>query len=164
VLLGSLRLDRRWTIVAAGAGVLVGGGYLAMPLRIASGALPTWSSTIAVRWLAAHDLHYGVGTYWDASYLTLESSAAVVVRPVSATGGRLVPYRYFADDRWFAGLRRPQFLVFEPGAPWGGVDPASAAATYGPPARSVNLGPYTVLVWPSAVRAATVSRSSSGGS
>ena len=147
VLVGSVRPDRRWRMVAAGAAVLVGGGYLAMPLRTASGPLPTWPSATAVQWLAAHGLRHGVGTYWDASYLTLESGGAVVVRPVSATGGRLRPHRYFADARWFTDDRRPQFLVFEPGAPWGGVDLDSATATYGAPAQSVNLGPYTVLVW-----------------
>lgn len=147
VLAGSLRLERRWAPAVAAAAVAVGGACLAMPVQTATGRLPTWPSATAVRWLADHGLRQGVGTYWDASYFTLESRGEVVVRPVSATAGRLRPHRYFANDRWFGGSRPPEFLVFEPAAPWGGVDPASAAATYGPPARTLTLGPYTVLVW-----------------
>ena len=136
------------TAAAAGAAVL-SAGYVAMPIRTATGPLPQWSAAGATQWLATHNLRFGVGTYWDASYLTLESGGAVVVRPVSAREGRLMPWHYFADDQWFSDprLEHPDFLVYETHSPWGGVDPATAAATYGPPSRSVPIGPYTILVW-----------------
>jgi hypothetical protein len=149
-ILGSARFVRRqrqaW---AAAAGIVFGVAYLVMPLRVALGRSPAWPVASAADWFRAHGLSYGVGTYWDASYLTLQSGGRVVVRPVAASGGRLGPYRYFADAGWFADprFRHPSFLVFETATPWGGVNASSATETFGATQQSVLVGPYTVLIW-----------------
>ena len=99
------------------------------------------------RFLAAHDLRVGVGDYWSASLVTVETRGVVAVRPVvAASNGRLVRWEQNSAATWYAG-RLFSFLVYNLTAPWGGVDTASAVATFGTIARVFDVGSYQVLVW-----------------
>jgi hypothetical protein len=68
----------------------------------------------------------------------------------AADGRRLRGNAYYASVDWFRpDARRPRrFVVYVPtNQPLDGVDDRSAAETFGPPARSAQIGPYRVLIW-----------------
>ena len=65
-----------------------------------------------VAWLEAHDLRWGIGDYWAASITTVQSSGAVIVRPVAAgNGGALQQMTTLSSPSWYAG-QEWQFLVY----------------------------------------------------
>jgi hypothetical protein len=98
--------------------------------------------------LEGHGLRSGVGDYWSASIVTVDSGGKVVIRPVIATpSGRLDRYGRQTTRSWYAGGHF-QFLVFDVAHPWRGVDAAAAVATFGAPATTYVVGTYHVLVWP----------------
>ncbi len=97
--------------------------------------------------LEAHHLDHGIGDYWSASITTVSTSDTVRVRPVIANpAGRLVGYQRQSSSTWFAG-KSFQFLVYDTAHWWGNVDLTSASATFGPAARTYDVGTYRVLVW-----------------
>jgi hypothetical protein len=99
------------------------------------------------RFLAAHNLRSGIGDYWSASIVTVESKGAVDVRPVvTDPQGRLVRWDKNSLDSWY-GAHTFQFLVYNLAVPFGGVGQASAVKTYGTAARTYDFGTYQVLVW-----------------
>jgi hypothetical protein len=99
-----------------------------------------------VAWLEAHDLRWGIGDYWAASITTVQSSGAVIVRPVAAgNGGALQQMTTLSSPSWYAG-QEWQFLVY--GKPFiDNVDLDAALRTWGPPAQVHVIGSYHVLVW-----------------
>ena len=60
--------------------------------------------------------------------------------------GRVVRYQKQSTAAWYA--RQPfEFLVFDTDKPWGGVNSATATATFGAPTQTYVDGTYRVLVW-----------------
>ncbi|HLH47104.1 MAG TPA: hypothetical protein VKV25_08095, partial [Acidimicrobiales bacterium] len=99
------------------------------------------------RWLEAHHLHDGVGAYWASNLTTVLSDGRVRVRPVVAHGRVLFRYQRESSVAWYEG-HEFNFLVYIPKAPWGGVDLATATATYGRPDHvAMVAGLYEVLIW-----------------
>ncbi|HEX4079554.1 MAG TPA: hypothetical protein VHX61_11865 [Rhizomicrobium sp.] len=96
-------------------------GFIAAVVLIAGGSLswaaaqPDWIArnppAIAARWLARHRLVEGVGEYWSANLITAISGDEVRVRSVVAADGKLAPYVWVEDGRWYA--RAPQFVVWQ---------------------------------------------------
>ncbi len=99
-----------------------------------------------VAYLKANNLRWGIGDYWAASITTVESSGAVIVRPVAAaSGGALQQMTNLSSASWYIG-QEWQFLVY--GKPIvDNVDLDAALRTWGPPARIHVVGPYHILVW-----------------
>jgi hypothetical protein len=100
-------------------------------------------------WLDRQHLHYGLGSYWDASVVTVETGGRVRVRGVTVEGSRLRPYRWESERAWYDPSlpgNDATFLVFETNRP-DIVDQRTATATFGPPSALHRVGPYTVLVW-----------------
>jgi hypothetical protein len=149
ILAGRLHRAR---LVPALAGVLA--VYAIGAARVAAlPAVPAQNQSIA-GWLAAHKLTYGLGGYWMADSISLDSGGTVRVLPIKA--GRLAwPYRWEVEPGWFSPARHLANFVVLPsngvGPPPGpGPNPptlASALATFGQPARAYFLTGYTVLVW-----------------
>jgi hypothetical protein len=97
--------------------------------------------------LAARHLDRGLGDYWSASIVTVESGERVVIRPVIANpAGRLERYGRQTTGAWYGGVHF-EFVVFDLAHPWRGVDTESAVATFGPPQTTYAIGTYHVLVW-----------------
>jgi hypothetical protein len=97
--------------------------------------------------LLAHHLTKGIGDYWAASIVTLESHGAVTIRPVVANAsGTIVRDGRQSDSSWYVG-QRFEFLVYQR-APYGRVDAATVRSTFGSPATTYTIGKYYVLVWP----------------
>ncbi|HEY7048977.1 MAG TPA: hypothetical protein VH373_17275 [Jatrophihabitantaceae bacterium] len=129
---------------ALGVGVLA--CYLAAMGPTVTRAVVPYTSADVVRFLEAQGLHEGVGSYWEASMTTVAAHGDVVVRPVIVDDGTIVRYGKQSTRDWYSA--RPfRFLVYNVAAPWGGIDSASAATTFGPAARTYAVGKYRVLVW-----------------
>lgn len=128
------------------AAVLVSVGYLATFTSTLTTAAPYQPAVELTSYLTEHHLTRGIGDYWSASIVTVESSDAISVRPVvERPGGRLGRYMRQSTSTWYGGGF--QFLVYRATVPWGGVDATSAAASFGTPKSIVAVGPYRVLTW-----------------
>ncbi len=121
--------------------------FAAMLVLNVTAPSPSRTYTQLGRFLEAHHLHLGVGDYWSASITTVVSQGSVMVRPVVTTPkGKVVRYDRQSTSSWY--VNQPfAFLVFNTARPWGGVDAATSAATFGPVARTYIVGTYRVLVW-----------------
>lgn len=134
---------RAATVVLSAAVVA---GYVATFVDTLSVAAPPSLSTGLARYLERHHLERGIGDYWSASIVTVDSDEHVVVRPVIASvSDRLVRYTKASTSTWYT--RRFQFLVYNLANPWGGVDLASATSSFGRPVEVRAVGTYRVLTW-----------------
>ena len=131
-----------WRVVAAAAAMLLTlGAALLRPPAVA----PTAELE---RWLVAHRLVYGLGSYWESSIVTLDTGGKVTVRCVDA-GSRAAPDRWFQSEAWFvprAG-NPVTFVVFSPGERPANLDRARAEASFGPPREIARVGRYEVLLY-----------------
>ena len=110
------------------------------------GAAPAQPVSALDDFLVAHHLHHGIGDYWAASIVTLETHGAVTVRPIVANAsGVLVRDGRQSDVSWYAG-QRFAFLVYQR-APYGRVAPRTIDYTFGAPARTYTIGKYYVALW-----------------
>jgi hypothetical protein len=126
------------------AGYLAGLGY-----EISQPSVPAQNEQL-VSWLAARHLHTGLSGYWEANVVTLASGNNVQIRAVSSVNGRLARYPWESDAAWYDPHRATaNFVVLFPGYPGydGFTDASPVLATFGPPARTDQVGPYTVLTW-----------------
>ena len=97
--------------------------------------------------LERHGLHDGVGDYWSASIVTVETNGNVAVRPVTlGANGRLVRYAWETTADWYAG-HKFNFLIFNTLYPFGDVDIRTAIATFGRPSWHARIDHVEVLVW-----------------
>ena len=146
----SLPLRRAGAVSAAA----VLAAYLAAAVSVTvRPQFPVTNADVA-RFLDAHDLHEGIGSYWAASITTVASGGRVVVRPVSTTDdGEIVRYSKQSTADWYT-RHAFQFLIYGDDSAVDGVDAAAALASFGPFARSYAVGRFTVLVWSHPVRLA----------
>lgn len=148
------RSRRRWGVAhraAAGAGIGVVAAFGAgIGVDLARPVPPRPAAELA-RFLAAHHLVSGIGGYWSASLVTVDSARAVRVRPVVAgPAGLLERYPHNSRRSWYA-MQPFRFLVYRPTVPFGNVDEETATRTFGPPSRHYEVAGYRVLVWPQPV-------------
>jgi len=133
---------RRGAFATAGTALTLG---LAASFGVAmSGPEMSNPTTGLVAWLEAHDLRYGIGSYWVASITTVESGGEVTVRPVLNSDGDQVERAVLASASWYAG-KHFQFLI--EGAPTGYIGVQRVPATWGRPAHLYVVGLYRILVW-----------------
>jgi hypothetical protein len=133
---------------AAVFGVCVVAAFAASSGFAITGARPVQPAVALGQFLETHQLRHGIGDYWSASITTVSTAGAVTIRPVITTPkGRVVRYERQSARSWYTH-QSFEFLVFNKAEPWGGVDATTAAATFGPVARTYVVGPYRVLTWP----------------
>jgi hypothetical protein len=114
---------------------------------------PSDPNTQVAAWLQAHHLTYGLGDYWNASAITLDSGNQVQVRYVSRVGDKLLIRPWETKNSWFDRTQHDAtFLVTpgpanvcSPGTPAGWE--AAAKATFGPPSGVYRVDGFIVLVW-----------------
>jgi hypothetical protein len=99
-------------------------------------------------WLAAHHLTYGIGGYWQASSVTLDSGSKVTV--VAVMPRNFQRYLWECSYSWyFPHVHTATFLVTD--SAQGGLSnwiPNPAAVVgYGRPAHLYHVGTYTVYVY-----------------
>ena len=129
--------------------LLVCAGYLAcLGYAVAQPPVPAGDQQLA-GWLAARHLRSGLSAYWQASGTTLASGGHIQVSPVCATRGRFLAERWESEYSWYDPRRRQASFLILGGqaAACNDATAAQARSAFGPPARSYQVGPYTVLVW-----------------
>ena len=145
-LTGGLRA-RRAVLPALG---VIAAGYLAgLGLELTTPAVPPQAAALTA-WLAGHRLGTGLSGYWASSVVTLTSGNQIAVRPVTVSGGRVVPAAWQREAAWYDPARATaDFVVLFPGLDdYAGFTARRAvAATFGPPARTYRVGEYTILRW-----------------
>jgi len=102
-------------------------------------------------WLAGHGLTRGLGGYWQANGVTVDSGNSVTVRSVVVNENRLMPEAYWeAKQEWFEPSSNYANFLVTASAPQGESDSAlesHLAALAGRPAHVYEFGRYTIAVW-----------------
>jgi len=104
-------------------------------------------------WLQANHLRYGLGDYWNANAITVDSGNQIQVRYVSRIGDTLVYRPWETKHSWYDPAQHDATFLVTPGpanacsagtpAGWA----AAAGATFGPPSATYRVDGFTVLVW-----------------
>jgi hypothetical protein len=142
--------------------VRVGIPALALMLICYSGVLvhnavqprPADPNAQVAAWLAAHHLGYGLGDYWNANAITLDSDNQVQVRAVSRVGDRLVYRPWESQNSWYDPAQHTATFLVTPG-------PASACSRgtpsgwrniaqgmFGRPSGVYQVAGFMIVVWP----------------
>jgi hypothetical protein len=104
--------------------------------------------------LLSKNLRSGVGDYWSSSIVTVDSGAAVAVRPVDRTSkGTLARYTLQSAASWYSGTTF-QFFVYDTANVWHNVTASAAEKTFGAPSQTYAVGTYRVLVYDHGIRVA----------
>jgi hypothetical protein len=140
---------RRMTLLTASVVVVAFGVDVATYLSRPAPVQPVAQLTA---FLERHHLTRGVGDYWSASIVTVQSSGTVTVRPVTAD----LLDRLHRDDRqssvaWYAG-QAFQFFVYDAAHQLPGVNARSARNKFGPSEHTYAVGTYRVVVWSHVLR------------
>jgi hypothetical protein len=103
------------------------------------------NTAMLTAWLESNHLTYGLGDYWNASEITVQSRGAVAVRPVLVLAGRLAVMDTEFDRTWYDPVaHRATFLIVK-------RDDdrmrTIAEAEYGMPVRAVAVARSWVLIW-----------------
>ena len=119
------------------------GRIVALPAR------PAQASQLAT-WLSQHHLTYGLGGYWQADVVTLDTGGRISLRPVAALGPHIDRGAWEAQPAWYDPRHhQASFVVLaqnQPGAksyPW----QTSVTAAFGQPVSVSYVGQYTIMVW-----------------
>lgn len=150
--LPGLLAGRAPAVRAAATGVLgsVLAGYLAgFGLELTAPAAPPQNARLAA-WLTEHRLGTGLSGYWQGNVVTLTSGGRATVRPVLVRNGRIVPFTSNVETGRFDPARSSaDFVVLAPTIPGyiGFTKRNAVIATFGEPARTYHVGPYTILQW-----------------
>ena len=104
-------------------------------------------------WLAAHHLSYGLGDYWNANAMTVDSGNQVQVRYVSRIGDKLVQRPWESESSWYDSAQHDATFLVTPG-PANSCKPdtpawwqAAARATFGPPSGTYRVAGFIILIW-----------------
>jgi hypothetical protein len=141
-----LRLRKRARIAACTAGCALCVSYLGGLALAARQPAAQPSDTTLASWLDAHGLHDGLAGYWQSTVVTLASSGAVTLRPVTSN---LHQRRWMTDSAWYSrSAPAADFITL------GGDGLADNTGMwsvirrrFGPPDYIARFGPYTVLVY-----------------
>jgi hypothetical protein len=106
-------------------------------------AAPNSASVAA--WLTRHQLRNGVGAYWQASSVMLDTHGAISIGLVTPDAGGLASWHWEANTRLVnSALSSANFLITTSGD---SVTPARAELAFGRPARVYRYQDYTIMVW-----------------
>ncbi|MEV0128936.1 hypothetical protein AB0H83_10760 [Dactylosporangium sp. NPDC050688] len=130
----------RRVLAAAAAVLVVAFGAQAVSAR----PQPPEADAVA-RYLVAHDLRYGLGSYWGANVITLASGGRVRVAPV--IGPDVRSFRWESDADWYdAAVHDARFLVVDLKHPrYGTVE--GAVTQFGPPVERHDFDRWALLVY-----------------
>lgn len=123
-----------------------------LPLGAAATRPPVRPATAPLAaWLSAHRLTYGVGGYWDASVVTVQSGGAVRVRAVdlhknvNAPGWKINIPNWETNALWYDAARHTATFAV---ADLRGRYPVTAFEQFfGKPERTYRVGGWVVLIY-----------------
>jgi hypothetical protein len=126
--------------IAAGFVAVLGVSLTAPPAPI----IHPWSS-----WLLDHHLYRGVGSYWQASSVTVETEGRVVVRPILSDSKQANGYAWESKASWYRPdqLGDVRFVIYDVTDHQFGITRAGLENIFGPPDDSVRFGNVAILVW-----------------
>jgi hypothetical protein len=96
-------------------------------------------------WLVAHGYRYGLGTYWNASSVSLASHGRVRVAPVTG-GGRLGAYHWESRAEWYDPARHDARFVLLDLRTTTPANVQRLAGQFGPPVAVQHFGVYGLLL------------------
>ncbi|HXA57691.1 MAG TPA: hypothetical protein VNW94_00870 [Streptosporangiaceae bacterium] len=138
-----LRLVRAVAVVLAGYLAVSAAVLFRAPSQVEPNA--GQNSAELAAWLQDNHLTYGLGSYWNASEITVQSRGAVRVRPVSVVAGRIAVMDTEFDRTWYdPATNRATYLVVKKNDHW---MRKVAEAEYGAPVRTVGVARSWVLIW-----------------
>jgi hypothetical protein len=133
--------------------VLLLGCYGGILLHNAVQQRPADPNAQLAAWLQANHLTYGLGDYWNANAITLDSGNQVQVRYVSRVGDTLMIRPWETKNSWYDRAQHDATFLVTPG-PASACSPGTPAgwqaagqATFGPPSGTYRVDGFTVLVW-----------------
>jgi len=138
--------DRIWQVALATFVLVWGFGAASafLDARLTPPSAPTAQLEV---YLKAHHLYSGVGDYWAASIVSVNTRERVTIRPVVANQSmQIVPDGRQAIIDWYRD-RSFAFLVYTT-RPHGHVNRATAERTFGRSDRIARIGSYFVMTWP----------------
>ncbi len=128
-------------VVVAGCAVLV----VAFGAQAVSAKPEPPEAHAVAEYLVAHDLRYGLGSYWGSNTITLASGGRTHVAPV--IGPDVRSFRWESDADWYdAAKHDARFLVVDlKHAKYGTVE--GAVAQFGAPVRRQDFGRWALLIY-----------------
>jgi hypothetical protein len=120
-----------------------------LPL-VAAGTPPIQGlpATPLAAWLEAHGLTYGLGGYWDASDVTVQSGNQVQVRAVNPAGSTFAPYYWETKPSWYDPSRHDAtFVIGDTSGTRGSISPAMAERLFGRPSVIYRAAGRVILVY-----------------
>ena len=98
-------------------------------------------------WLEARNLTHGLGGYWGANVITLNTSGRVTVAPTMGVGDKVMGYRWESRKDWYDPARSDaRFMVIDrENLGYGGLD--AAIRQFGEPVDRKDFERFTVLVY-----------------
>jgi hypothetical protein len=139
--------ERLTSRVAVLAGCGLAGVAALVPMSLSAArplTRPTSAATLST-WLSAHGLHYGLGGYWSASGVTLQSGNQVQVRTVETTGREITTYAWESDAAWYDPAEHyANFVIVSPTAT---PTLSSVVGVFGKPTSTNLVGQDKVLIY-----------------
>jgi hypothetical protein len=150
VLAGRLGAERLWHGRHRGTALIVAVAYVAfLYASLHAPAAPDAEGNVG-RWLAAHNLRYGLAAYWQASTVTVASGGRVRVRAVDLSQPTAPSaYLWEAQAAWYSPSApgNDATFVIRDTADGRSLSRSSIEAAFGPPATEYHVGHFEVLVW-----------------
>lgn len=138
-------------VLTAALAVVAAGYALGLAIEELHPSQPPANARLAA-WLVRHHLTDGLGGYWEAGIVTVDSGRQVRIR---ALAPNLERYTWESKDSWYDPERdHADFLVTDSASGFfNHWEPAHDAvlARFGPPVRTYHVGQYTVYVWDKAL-------------
>ena len=101
-------------------------------------------------WLERHHLTYGIGGYWNASAVTVETGGKVMVRPVRTYLSSVVTTNFETDSTWYDPTKHYANFVIWTNKNFCGdlcLTRIGLQTTFGKPAQVVQIGQFSVLIY-----------------
>jgi hypothetical protein len=101
-------------------------------------------------WLEQHGYTYGLGGYWNASAVTVETGGKVQVRPVRTYQARVVTTNFQTKSTWYDPKQHyANFVIWTSDHSCGDIclTRYGLTSTFGNPVRVVNVGTFQVLIY-----------------
>jgi len=140
------RLRKRARIAACAAGCVLGASSLTGLALTARQPAAQPADTRLASWLDSHGLHDGLAGYWQSTVVTLVSSGAVTLRPVTSD---LHQRRWMTYSAWYSRYAPAADFITLGGD--GLADDASTLSVirrqFGIPEHIATFGAYTVLIY-----------------
>jgi hypothetical protein len=149
--LAARALPTRLAVSKAATPVAVLAALFPLVSGVAARPIPPFPPGVLAAWLEAHNLHYGVAGYWEASSVTLASNNAVQVRAVNDYFGYVAANNWEIQASWYKpSAHYANFVIANDGdaGDWFNTDTGTIEQSLGFPTAVYDVDSYEILVYP----------------